>query len=333
MNLRNILTYLILSLFLVINSQPSFGFSLFTQPNSFIAKTQGDWTAFIEWTKSKKHLSGQLEFFALDLKTIKSQSSNFSFSGIQDKSNISLNLSDGRIITGSFHGDRLFLAFPSQNGMLDQVEFKPGTVKEYNQKVAEILSKKFTILAYNRFVSSLNDAKTRLKALPNFDSPHPGGFLEKYGTLLIDMRAIYQKGDQAVQMTSNCFRRESIKSYTLSQLSNGYSMANNAQGLYRSRIRDVFENDVKKVKSDLAGASQDLQMIQSDRNSKAYIPALQKVDLPRFYQDFSRIANGQIEDAVSKFEGVKRKMAFYDEEAKQIYDRSQQRFHFQVCPP
>lgn len=115
------------------------------------------------------------------MKTFKSHSSNFSFSGIQDKSNISLNLSDGRIITGSFHGDKLFLAFPSQNGMLDQVEFKPGTVKEYNQKVALIRSKKYSILAYNHFVSMLNDVKTRLKALPKFDSPHPGGFLENYG--------------------------------------------------------------------------------------------------------------------------------------------------------
>lgn len=87
------------------------------------------------------------------------------------------------------------------------------------------------------------------------------------------------------------------------------------------------------MKSDLAGAFHDLQLIQSDRNSKAYIPALQKVDLQKYYQDFSRIANGQIEEAVSKFGSVKRKMALYDEEAKQIYDQSQQRFHFQVCPP
>ena len=333
MNFRSILAIPTLSLLLLTTFQNSFGFSLLNQPNSFIAITQGDWTAFIEWTKSEQQLSGQLEFFALDLKTIKSQSSNFSFSGIQDKSNISLNLSDGRIITGSFHGDKLFLAFPSQNGMLDQVEFKPGTIKEYNLKVSLIRSKKYSILAYNHYVSLLNDAKTRLKALPNLDSPHQGGFLENYGNLLANMRAIYQKGDQAVQMTLNCYRRESIKSYTLSQISNGYSMANNAQSLYKSRIRDVFENDIKMVKSDLVGASQNLQVIQSDRNIKGYIPALQKVDLQKYYQDFYRIANGQIEEAVSKFEGVKRKVALYDQEAKKIYDSSQQEFHFSVCPP
>lgn len=60
--LRSTLSIPVLGLLLLTNSQTSFGFSLFDQPNSFIAITQGDWTASIEWTKSKKHLSGQLEF-------------------------------------------------------------------------------------------------------------------------------------------------------------------------------------------------------------------------------------------------------------------------------
>ena len=168
---RSILYFPVIGLFFLLNPQPSSGLSFFNQPDAFIAKSQDDSTEFIQWTKSKSILSGQFEVLVLDEKTLKIQSSNLTFSGIQNRSGISLNLSDGRIITGSLHNDKLTLDFPSQDGMLEQVEFIPGTIEEYNQKASEITSKKNTISAYNHFVSLLNDVAIRLKALPNL-IPH-----------------------------------------------------------------------------------------------------------------------------------------------------------------
>ena len=330
---RIILYFPVIGLFFLLNPQPSSGLSFFNQPDAFIAKSQDDSTEFIQWTKSKSILSGQFEVLVLDEKTLKIQSSNLTFSGIQNRSGISLNLSDGRIITGSLHNDKLTLDFPSQDGMLEQVEFIPGTIEEYNQKVSEITSKKNTISAYNHFVSLLNDVAIRLKALPNFDTPHPSGLQERYGSIVAKMRSDYQKGAQAIQMTSNCFRRESIKSYTLTHISVGYTWANTAKTMYRNKIQDIFENDIKKIKMDLERASQEFLIIQNDRRSKNYVPALQNIDLSKYFQEFTRKANGQVMDAVLKFKGVREKMALYDEEAKRIYDRSQQEFHFQVCYP
>ena len=88
-----------------------------------------------------------------------------------------------------------------------------------------------------------------------------------------------------------------------------------------------------KIKMDLERASQEFLIIQNDRRSKNYVPALQNIDLSKYFQEFTRKANGQVMDAVLKFKGVREKMALYDEEAKRIYDRSQQEFHFQVCYP
>lgn len=217
--------------------------------------------------------------------------------------------------------------------MVDRVEFHPGTVEEYNQNVANILSKKYTILAYHHFVAMLKDIKTRLKALPHFDSAHPGGLEDRYEAILANMRSAIQKGDRAVRRTSDCYRRETIKNYTLSQISSGYMMANTAHSLYGTRIRDVFEHDIQTVKSDLAGASRDLQVILGDSRSKRDIPALQGIDLEKYFRDFARTANVQVESAVLKFGRVKRTMALYDAEAKKIYDNSQQEFQFQACPP
>lgn len=333
MNPRRILAIPALSLLLLTDSQPSFGISLSGQTDSFVSQSRSDLAAFVEWTKSDKQLSGRLKIFELDANTLKSRSSNVSFSGFQDRSSISLKLSDGRIIRGTFRGDSLFLVLLSQNGMPGRVEFHFGTIKDYNQSVAGILSKKYTILAYHHFVTMLKDIKTRLKAVPQFDSARPGGFQDRYEAILASMRSTIEKGDRAVQRTSDCYRRETIKNYTLSQVSSGYMMANSAHSFYRTRIRDAFENDIQMMKSDLDGASRDLRVILGDSRSKSEIPIMRKVDLKTYFQDFSRTTNDQIASAVSKFGRVERTMALYDAEAKTIYDSSQQEFQFQACPP
>lgn len=314
-------------LLLICTPQISFAFSFSDPPTSFISFSQSEEVTFIQWTQSKNEILGQIQGFWIDKKTFKGESANFSFTGIRNNSNLSLTLNDGRIITGSINGNNLTLDFPSKDGTIVQIEFKPGTIKEYNQLVSDLTSRKNLTLVYQQFVSLLNDAKSRLKTLPNLDTTHKGGLEESYRKLLAKMESDYQKGNQAVQMTYNCVQRGMVKSNVLSVIYNDYSWAITAQSNFRNKIEYVFEFNIKKVKGDIAKASQDLVAIKAyGKEKKPNISSTQIDNLSKYFKVFSNMADGQVKDAISKFSGVQEEIAKHNQEARIIYDKSQKVF-------
>ncbi len=272
---------------------------------------------------------GQLQGFWIDKKTLKGKSANFSFTGIRSNSNLSLTLNDGRIITGSIKENNLTLDFPSKDGTISQIEFKPGTIEEYNQLVTDLTSRKNLILVYQQFISLLKDAKFRLKTLPNLDTTHKGGLEENYRKLLAKMESDYQKGNQAVQMTHNCIQRGIVEANVLSVIDNDYSWSITAKSNFRSNIEYVFESNIKKVKSDIAKANQNLVAIKSygeDKNLN--ISSTQIDDLSKSFRVFSNTAEEQVKNAISKFKNVQEKIAKHNQEAQIIYEKSQKVFMF-----
>lgn len=321
--------FLILSIgvLLICTPQISFAFSFSDQPTSFISFSQADGVTLIQWTQSKKELLGQLQGFWIDKKTFRGESANFSFTGIRNNSNLSLTLNDGQIITGSINGNNLTLGFPLKDGTIAQIEFKPGTIEEYNQLVADLTSKKNLTLVYQQFVSLLKDAKSRLKILPNLDTTHKGGLEENYRKLLAKMESDYQKGNQAVQMTYNCVQRGIVKANVLSVIDNDYSWAITAQSNFRSNIEYVFESNIKNVKGDIAKASQDLVAIKAyGKEKNPNISSTQIDNLSKYFKGFSNMADGQVKDAISKFNGVQEEIAKHNQKARIIYDKSQKVF-------
>lgn len=313
-------------------TQISFGFSFAAQPTSFISNIQPGEVAFIQWTQLKSMLSGQLQNFWMNQETLKTESANYSFTGIRNNSSLSITLNDGQIITGSLHGNTLVLIFPLKDGTLASIKFKPGTIEAYNQQISDLNSKRNMTLAYQHFVLHLKDAKSRLKILPNLDTSHKGGFLERYESILMKMKSDYSEGKQIVQSTNNCFQREAVKSRVLSIINTDYSWSATAQFSFKNNIEDVFQSDIKKVRTDIDGAKKNLVAIESYAKSNNFNdPVLGKVDISKYFQEFSGLATNQVNDAASRFNGIREKIVFYKEEAKSVYDKSQKVFRFESC--
>ena len=91
----------------------------------------------------------------------------------------------------------------------------------------------------------------------------------------------------------------------------------------------VFESNIKKVKSDIAKANQNLVAIKSygeDKNLN--ISSTQIDDLSKSFRVFSNTAEEQVKNAISKFKNVQEKIAKHNQEAQIIYEKSQKVFMF-----
>jgi hypothetical protein len=98
-----------------------------------------DGVMFLRWTELDKQFVGQIQTLFVDNgKTVKIESNNRSFKGIQNGSSISITFDDGNVLTGTLKGNELSLVFPDSEGNLNSMVFKPSTVADYNSAVAKL---------------------------------------------------------------------------------------------------------------------------------------------------------------------------------------------------
>lgn len=100
---------------------------------------------FIRWTEISKNILGQLQITTID-KDNNITSNTHSFEGVIDESNISIVFSGSVWIdsfssitwTGTLGDKTLNLVYPSKDGILGTIQFRIGSVDEYNQAVLKL---------------------------------------------------------------------------------------------------------------------------------------------------------------------------------------------------
>lgn len=137
--------------------------------------------AYLNWTKDHDNkIVGQLQI--TDLTNSGIQSTNHSFNGVINDSNISITITGslltdgwaGKVITGNLDGaNKVTLVFPSSNGTMNPVTFTSGTIANFNDKVAA-LNQSYSNLqsekqAQAQIADQQNKLQSAIKSLSNID--------------------------------------------------------------------------------------------------------------------------------------------------------------------
>jgi hypothetical protein len=95
---------------------------------------------FLQWTQTGQELSGSLT--ASIASGTRLQPEVYSFTGVVSGSSVSLTFSSLAVPAwnGTLNANQLVLSYPASDGSLQTLTFTPGTVADYNQAVAQLVS-------------------------------------------------------------------------------------------------------------------------------------------------------------------------------------------------
>jgi hypothetical protein len=144
---------------------------------------------FINWTETNNNLTGQLQQGTIDINTLAMTSENFSFTGVLNGGNISILLSNGATMTGTLSKNILTLLYPTSDGTMQTIVFKPGSVTDFNAAIGNFQNQKNAKDASDTLSSSLakinQDASQAARV--SFDDD-----MNSFGSLLKGMQSYYQ---------------------------------------------------------------------------------------------------------------------------------------------
>lgn len=102
---------------------------------------------FLQWTQTGQELSGSLTASIASGTQLQPEDSDFT--GVISGSSVRLTFSSlpGPAWNGTLTGNQLVLSYPAADGSLQTLTFTPGTVADYNQAVAQLVSAQATAAA------------------------------------------------------------------------------------------------------------------------------------------------------------------------------------------
>jgi hypothetical protein len=225
--------------------------------------------AFIRWTDKDKQLSGQLQI--ADLRDSKINSASNSFTGTQNGSDINITFTGsvwtdslgGMSWTGTLKDKVLSLVVPGNDGKLNTVQFRAGTVEDYNNAVTDIQNKLSDALnqaqAAKAEAQKVADQKSAAKALSDNLTYLKGSIAELANFKFDSTIKYYSKHLQEMQTDYKQLKADaSVTPFDSSQLG-------------------TVQSDLGTMESDWGSIQSDVGSMQSDTNSlNGYIAPVQR---------------------------------------------------------
>jgi hypothetical protein len=220
-------------------------------------------TAFIRWTEVDKKLTGQLQvFYTKGSEGMRSQSGDFSFEGVRDGENVSINFTGsvwisglaGKTWTGTLKGDELTLVVPTSTGTLQPARFRAATVEDYNNTVAAIRKR---LIEHNVEVRKERDEAARIAA---------------------EQQAVASASEQVeaaisrlVSGTNDLLAGEDFDVVLKDYAGHWAEMQAHYQEMKnKASKKQLTASELREVESDLRTLESDLRSIESDARSMEY---------------------------------------------------------------